>query len=86
MFCLASALGLSEDQLGAKGGLKGLSRQVVQVESGTLGGTRTPNLLIRSYIAMSLHGGAVAIYPSILLVKPPFADTPRPARFRPLTG
>jgi hypothetical protein len=30
-----------------------------------LGGTRTPNLLIRSYVAVPLYVGEVAMYPSI---------------------
>jgi len=52
----------------------------------TPGGTRTPNLLIRSYVATPLYVGALAMYPSILLVKPPFADMPNSVRFRPLNG
>jgi hypothetical protein len=44
------------------------------------------NVLIRSYVAVPLYLARVATYPSILLVKPPFADMAIPARFRPLNG
>ena len=43
-------------------------------------------LLISSYVAVPLYVGAMAMYPSILLVKPPFADMSVSARFRPLNG
>ena len=47
---------------------------------------RHPNLLMRSYVAIPLHEAQEAMYPSILLVKPPFADMPISVRFRPLNG
>jgi hypothetical protein len=47
---------------------------------------RRENLLIRSYVAIPLHLEEVAIYPSILLVKPPCPDLSKTVRLRPLNG
>lgn len=44
------------------------------------------NNLTRSYVAMPLYVEEVAMYPSILIVKPPFADVSIHDRFRPLNG